>query len=192
MSCACCALPLDGKLTEAPCCDLKAHSACFIKHIASHMMSFSTYYCLCGAMLYQHVQVWETDNDVTTATAESIKEKEGVKEEIKVLRKKGTVASKAYNEFSKILKTESSKFHETVDDALNAIKTQKAAAMNTIKQTPEFKAYRSAHSSLLRCHSIFMKKHDASWRVMRRLGLQKRWRYRMVSYEIKRKFRIRI
>lgn len=190
MSCACCAQPLDGKLIESPCCELKAHSACFIKHIGSHMMSFSTYYCVCGTLLYQHD--YGSFDDVTSATAESIKEKEGVKEELKILRKKATVESKAYNEFSKILKTESSKFHEIVDDALNAIKTQKAAAMNTIKQTPEFKAYRSAHSSLLRCHSIFMKKHDASWRVMRRLGLQKRWRYRMLPYEIKRKFRIRI
>ena len=153
-------------------------------------MSHSSYYCVCGAMLYEHV--WETDNDVTMATAESLRDKEGVKEEIKVLRKKGTIATKAYNEFSKILKTESAKFHETVDDAVNAIKTQKETALNAIKQTPEFKAYKSAHASLLRCHTIFMKKHDASWRVMRRLGLQKRWRYRMLPYEIKRKFRIKI
>ena len=190
MSCACCSQPLSGKLVEAPCCELKAHSACFIHHIGSHMLHHSSYYCFCGALLYQHV--YDPIDDTITATAESLMDKEGVKEEIKVIKKKGTVATKAYTEFRKILKTESAKFHETVDDAVNAIKTQKDTAMNTIKQAPEFKAYKSAHASLMRFHSIFMKKHDASWRVMRRLGLQKRWRYRMLPYEIKRKFRIRI
>ena len=154
------------------------------------MLHHSSYYCACGALLYEHL--YDPFDDDITATAESLKDKEGVKEEIKVLRKKGTIATKAYNEFSKILKTESAKFHETVEDAVNAIKTQKETALNAIKQTPEFKAYKSSHASLLRCHTIFMTKHDASWRVMRRLGLQKRWRYRMLPYEIKRKFRIRI
>lgn len=190
MSCACCAQPLDGKLVESPCCDLKAHSACFINHIASHMMSHSSYYCACGAILYQHV--WETDYDVTTATAESIKEKEGVKEELKALKAKSTVETKAYREFHKMLKAESAKFHEKVDDAINAIETEKAAVLTTIQQSPEYKAYKKAYGSIKRSHSLFMKKHEASWRVMTSLGLRRRWRYRAAPYEVKRKMRIRI
>lgn len=179
-----------AKVAEVPCCDLKYHSQCAINKIGSATYHSYQCYCECGNVLYQHQ--YESDNgDEVVESVESIREKDGVKEELKLLKQKIAKERKAYRELDKHVKEEAAKFHTTIQEQSTVIKNEKEAAFNAIKQSEQYRSYFSAKRAIDLSHGKFMKKHNASWRIMRQLlPARRQWRYSSVKYLIRRKFRL--
>lgn len=188
-TCAYCLDPIEegAKRSDTPCCDLKYHTSCFATFIGSTMIHHSSCYCPCGNLLYQH----QYNSDYDDATAESLKAKEGVKEELKSLRLKSTSEKKTHAAFRKLVKGESAKLDEAIEQHVEAINLEKAATMNTLKQSDEYRAYKSAKASIVSSYNRFMKKHEVKWRTMRELAPE-RWRWRNPVSEMNRELRIRL
>ncbi|NBO71108.1 hypothetical protein EBV26_11615 [bacterium] len=197
MNCAYCNHTVEegSKVAETPCCDLKYHSTCFIAAVAIRMYNNSNYVCLCGAHIYQFPMYHDTSSDVmeatTEATAESLKEKSGVKEELKNIKQKKTREATAYKEFKRKVNEEYEKCKESIKPHLLAIQNEKATAIHTLKQMPEYRAYCNAKSAITYSYNEFMKKHEVGRRVMRYVTGQRKcyWRWRGPLQEIRRKFR---
>jgi len=189
-TCVYCLDPIEegAKRADAPCCDLKYHTSCFTTFIGSTLIHNSSCYCPCGNLLYQHQ--YYSDDDATTA--ESIRTKEGVKEELKSLRLKSTNEKKTHAAFRKLVKEESVKLDEVIEQHVEAIKLEKAATLNTLKQSDEYRAYKSAKASVVSSYNRFMKKHEVKWRTMRSLVPQRRWHWRSPTSEMSREFTIRL
>jgi len=182
-----------SKVAEIPCCDLKYHSSCLIASVAHRVSMHMDCYCSCGGLIYQFPSLYyNNSSDLTQATAASIKEKPGVKEELKIIKQKNTAEVKACREFTSKMNEEFQKFKEDVQPHVLAIQNEKAATIHGIKQLPEYAAFRKARSSIAYSYNAFMKKHDISARVMRCIyGRRLTWRWRGPIGQIKRKFRIR-
>lgn len=191
-TCAYCLDPIQegAKRSDTPCCDLKYHTACFVKFIGTTLIHHSSCYCPCGTLLYQHQ--YYSDDEATAVTAESIMAKEGVKEELKSLRLKSTNEKKTHAAFRKLVKEESVKLDEVIGQHVEAIKLEKTATLNTLKQSDEYRAYKSAKASVVSSYNRFMKKHEVKWGTMRSLAPQRRWHWRSPTSEISREFRIRL
>ena len=191
-TCAYCLDPIQegAKRSDAPCCDLKCHTECFVKFIGSTLTYHSSCYCPCGTLLHQHQ--YYSDDEATAATAESIRAKEGVKEELKSLRLKSTNEKKTHAAFRKLVKEESVKLDEVIEQHVEAIKLEKAATLNTLKQSDEYRDYKRAKASVTNSYSTFMKKHEVKWGTMRSLAPQRRWHWRSPASEMSREFRIRL
>jgi len=189
-TCVYCLDPVEegAKRSDTPCCDLKYHTACFVKFIGTTLIHNSSCYCPCGNLLYQHQ--YYSDDDATTA--ESIRTKEGVKEELKSLRLKSTNEKKTHAAFRKLVKEESVKLDEVIEQHVEAIKLEKAATLNTLKQSDEYRAYKSAKASVVSSYNRFMKKHEVKWGTMRSLAPQRRWHWRSPTSEMSREFTIRL
>ena len=190
-TCAYCLDPIQegAKRADAPCCDLKYHASCFTTSIAAAMCMHNSCYCPCGTLLYQYHYHSDDNDDVM---AESIRAKTGVKEELKTLRLKRTNEVKTHAAFRKLVKEESAKLDETIKPHMEAIITEKAATLNTLKHTDEYSAYKRAKASVTNSYNSFMKKHEVKWRTMRHLVPQRKWHWRSPTSEINREFRIRL
>jgi Tfp pilus assembly major pilin PilA len=161
-----------------------------VKFIGTTLIHHSSCYCPCGTLLYEHQ--YYSDDDATTATAESIRTKAGVKEELKSLRVKRTNEVKAHAAFRKLVKEESAKLDETIKPHVEVINLEKTATVNTLKQSDEYRAYKSAKASVSNSYNRFMKKHEVQWKTMRHLVPQRKWHWRSPVSEMNRELRIRL
>ena len=177
-----------AKIAQMPCCELEYHSQCLINKIGSTLYHYYQWDCECGSIMYQHSS--DSGGEIVES-AETIRAKEGVKEELKVLKQKIAKERKAYRELDKHVKEEAAKFHETIQEHSTVIKNEKEAAFNAIKDGEQYRSYLSAKRAIDISHGKFMKKHNTNWRTMRELLPGRRqWRYSSAKYLIRRKFRL--
>ena len=192
--CAECNEPIveGDKIMEVPCCDLKYHSACAITRFCSGLYS-SSLFCSCGAVLHQHA--YSVSDEVDTATRVSeVMAKEGVPAEVKAINKKKAAARKACAAYRKLLAVKKREFKDIVGSQIEALKAAKQNAIDEVKASAEYKAYRNSIATVSLADSAFRKKHEIRWRDMRAIFGSTSWYKRLWSPMrfMKYSFRIRL
>jgi AAA15 family ATPase/GTPase len=116
------------------------------------------------------------------------------KPDMKKLKEKSREMSAARKELDKHLKEEFVAFQETVLPQLEGIKALKQARLNTIKQSPEYKAFNSKKMSFSQLFAKFQKKYPTIPRscVRNKVGrICFCYRYNSSLMMMQRKFRLR-
>jgi hypothetical protein len=199
--CSKCNLTIEegAKLTESPCCELKYHSSCAIQKMIDQYCQHTYIVCECGVTLY-HSPYWPQNNsDVSSSeTVETIRTKEGVAEELKAIKRLHTEEHKAATPFKRKLASIHTEFKDDISEMLNNIKQIKANALNSIKESEEFKNLRKVKQRRIMLENRFQRKHNLRLRHMRLLLNCQHWgnRWRQLcsspAYLMRRKFRIKV
>lgn len=198
--CSECNLPIEegAKVTEAPCCDLKYHSSCAVQNMFDKYHDFGSVMCGCGVILYQSPYSSQNNSNGTSSDTETILTQEGVTEEIKAIKRTYTEEKKAVVPFKRKLASIHTEFKEEISEMLNIIKQMKANAMNSVKESEEFKLLRKLKQRRIMLENRFQTKHNLTFRRMKLLFNNSHWgnRWRRFcsspTYLIRRKFRIKV
>ena len=189
-----------AKISETPCCGIKMHAACAIQRIAEEIHYYCTCTCACGTQLYGFHQNYseELSQEQITSHLNTIREKPGVTEELKLLKKGFSEENKAYVAYNRFLIGKQRELKEAVETHINAIKNSKTTIVNTVKQSEEYKNLRNIKSRRTLLQNKFKAKHNVSNSDMRGLlGFTRysswfRYRYSTPSGLMRRKFRIKL
>lgn len=196
MNCAGCTLAIgpESKKMQMPCCDLTYHAQCGIDYLFSGGY-YTTVECPgCGNHLHDSPYSSISSSEQGTMEAGNALLEGAAKPDMKKLKEKSREMSAARKELDKHLKEEFVAFQETVLPQLEGIKALKQARLNTIKQSPEYKAFNSKKMSFSQLFAKFQKKYPTIPRscVRNKVGrICFCYRYNSSLMMMQRKFRLR-
>ena len=197
MNCDICTTDLSGAgQSMFPCCNRVAHTICLISQVANN--ADNHIFCTCGNILYTsppNEYFSETYTEAATAAA-TLLDTPAVQADLKALKKKITLMTKARTAFSKTLKEKFGAFKAATEQQVDQIKELKKTISQELKATPEYKeslkCKRACEGTIL----AFRTKYDMSRAVLREVvGANIYYRY-LFSHDsariLRRKFRLRL
>lgn len=190
-SCRQCFEPIEetDKVAESPCCDQKYHSRCLINYIGLIIYSNSSVYCACGEVLYEHVD-YLNDQQSNTASLDPILERPGMQEDLQHLKQKLKQERAAYKEVTKLITSESNRFHETAKELYTIIQGQKKSIIDGIRSSDTYRRYQSVKKSMTLYYHKLKAKHGVNSRTICDLlpGIRGGY-YSNITYYLRRRFR---
>jgi hypothetical protein len=168
---------------------------CGIQMIGAGLNVYSVLHCGCGEIIYQYLSTSYPTTEEIDVTLEELRAKPGVPAEIKLLKTKETLKSKALVQYKRLLKKKKDELAEVINPHIDSIKAAKNNTIAQIKISEEYKTYQKADSSSNNLSRKFQNKYSLSRYHMRKLlgraNYGRSWMTRPV-YMIQRKFRIRL
>lgn len=196
MNCDICTTDLSGAgQSTFPCCNRLAHTICLISQVADN--EGNHVFCTCGNILYTppHNDYF-SEASAEVATAATLLDTPAVKADIKALKKRMALMTKARTAFSKILREKYGVFKAATDQQVDQIKEMKKTISQELKATPQYKeslkCKRTCEGNIL----AFRTKYGMSRNVLREVlgtNIYYRTRYSNDSARLlRRKFRLRL
>ena len=190
-SCARCFEPIEetDKVAESPCCDQKYHSRCLINYIGLIIYSNSHVHCACGELLYEHIE-YLSDQQSNTDNLDSMLERPGMQEDLQHLKQKLKQERVAYKEVTKLITSESNRFHQSAKELYTIIQSQKKSIIDGIRSSDTYRRYQSVKKSMTLYYHRLKAKHGVNSRTICDLlpGIRGGY-YSNITYYLRRRFR---
>jgi hypothetical protein len=191
MNCHYCILDLSGATATLPCCARQVHTACLIKDISFRLENdFAYVQCECGVNIwetqYEHHE-YSTQGSVDARVA-TLLAQPGVRQEVKDIKKAGSVMAKTHRAFNSNIKGIKTLFKEQSAQHVVALKQLRDATKSSIVQSAEYKAHRRARNAINILQKKFREKYSLSSREYRHIlgyanSAMPTWNYRYYTAE---------
>jgi len=191
---------LDGdKKMEYECGCHIVHTRCGLQRAYFSMRNQGNFTCgECGIILFGDPTEVDADDEniIMVNTIETLKSNRDFKADFKKIKSKNSEHKRAGTAYNKRMNEEYTKFNNLVNISIMGIKLAKREALNTLKQTDEYKNFSRAAASAASTLTRFKRKYNLGWRESSLLKLRPysgwRWRLGLPSRMTGRRFRIRI
>lgn len=191
---------LDGdKKMEYECGCHIVHTRCGLQQAYFSMRNHGNFTCgECGIILFGDPTEVDADDEniIMINNIETLKSNKNFKDDLKKVKSKNSEHKRAATAYNKRMNEEYTKFNNLVNISIMGIKLAKREALNTLKQTDEYKNFARTAGSAAATLTRFKRKYNLGWRESGILKLRPysgwRWRLGLPSRMTGRRFRIRI
>jgi hypothetical protein len=202
-TCVCCNSEFieTDRTAIAPCCGRVAHTQCMIQMVARNIIRWNDVICFCGQNLYlfereTYIENRVAEDQARQAILEERKKNPEYKKHFIELKKLGRERLKAMKELKSYVRGRVNEYKIQIQTSINIIKTAKVAMITLMKNSPEFKKYRSSCAKYTSNYNRFRRMYNLNDMEMRaifsvRRRVWRRWSSQP-SWIIGRPLRVRI